>query len=313
MSSKIQMSFFICLCLSLNICSGATLIPKPIASEEELIIPFQLIKNLIVVEAYVDGKKGNFIVDTGSKHLLLNAEYFTGFVKHSLQVQNFNGTSSPLRERKVNFNWIEKEGRKHTALISSFKQLDKIFEIPIFGYIGYDILKNHEIQLDYRNSIITLFELDKRGNRKAEPNNEHQANKKIQLRDNEYMPYLLVNIGSRKLRLGIDTGSALNLLSKRIVKKLDAYFQPGYSIPTAGFNGEISLSESGLLRELQLGQFCWSPMKCVVTQMDHLNFILRVGLDGLLGYEFLKQFKLSINYKKNELYIWPPSAYAKID
>ena len=47
-------------------------------------------------------------------------------------------------------------------------------------------------------------------------------------------------------------------------------------------------------------------MKCIVKDMMHLNRTLRTKLDGLLGFEFLKQYKISINYRKNEMYIWNP-------
>ncbi len=39
-------------------------------------IPFRLIDNLIVVEAQLYNKKGNFVIDTGSKTLILNKVHF---------------------------------------------------------------------------------------------------------------------------------------------------------------------------------------------------------------------------------------------
>lgn len=41
-------------------------------------IPFQMAGKLILIQAEVGGVTGNFIVDTGTSHLVLNAKYFSG-------------------------------------------------------------------------------------------------------------------------------------------------------------------------------------------------------------------------------------------
>ena len=45
-------------------------------------IPFKLIDHLIVVEAELMNKKGNFIIDTGSYSLILNKVHFKTYYQH---------------------------------------------------------------------------------------------------------------------------------------------------------------------------------------------------------------------------------------
>jgi hypothetical protein len=53
--------------------------PSPKGDFNKLVIPFRQAGNLIIVEATIDGLRGNFILDTGAPYLVLNATYFRDY------------------------------------------------------------------------------------------------------------------------------------------------------------------------------------------------------------------------------------------
>ena len=68
-----------------------------------IIIPFDLVGNMIVVKAMVNGQKGNFIVDTGADILVLNSRLFT---EHQYSFAT-NGVSINDRIDEVKITHVE--------------------------------------------------------------------------------------------------------------------------------------------------------------------------------------------------------------
>ncbi|MEZ5173535.1 MAG: hypothetical protein R2850_08510 [Bacteroidia bacterium] len=50
--------------------------PVPEGEIQSLTLPLKRAGNLILLEVMVDGVRGNFILDTGAPHLVLNTTYF---------------------------------------------------------------------------------------------------------------------------------------------------------------------------------------------------------------------------------------------
>src|SRR5215207_700895 len=50
-----------------------------LSDSSSCIIPFNRVGNLIVIKAKVDTTEGNFILDTGAPHLVLNLTYFRDY------------------------------------------------------------------------------------------------------------------------------------------------------------------------------------------------------------------------------------------
>lgn len=281
-------------------------INKNDTSSTEWIVPFKLVKNLIVVEAFVNGKKGNFIVNTGTEFMILNSKYFTAEIDSELQAIDFGGNDSGMGEIMIDFNWQSRKVKSFYSLVTDLSNLEKIMHLKIMGYIGYELLKRNEIVFDYQNNNLTFFDLDKKGKRKNPSLNHSAPSEIISLQKNGFLPYLTVSIGMKQFRFGIDSGVSLNLLSEDKVKDLGSNFQAGNAIKAAGFNGKVILVKSGILNEIDVQDFKWSSMKCVVKDLGYLNKNLHAKIDGLLGFEFLNQYKISINYQKNQMSVWNP-------
>ncbi len=271
-----------------------------------LSIPFHLASNLIIVEAFVDGQKGNYIIDTGTKSMVLNSKYFSGRINSKNRAYDFSGSSMVYKERVVKFNWKNKKIKTYPAAVVSLASLEEIIGEEIMGYIGYEILKEYEIVIDYTNRNLTLYQLGKKGKRKNSQLSHVKLLDSITLKPNGHLPYLMVHLGGQKLKLGIDSGASVNLIKTSATKKMWDHFRPNGFQSTAGFTGNESLSTHGVLHKLTIENTSWSPMKCVLKDMNDLNRTLPTSLDGLLGFEFLKQYKISINYRKNKMYIWHP-------
>ena len=303
--AKMQLAL-VCLMLALCFNIKATnhyFTPNSTAFDRH-IIPFRLIKKLMIVQAYVNGKTGNFIIDTGVKSLTLNAKYFSHGRSSSIRGSDFSGSGLEIKETATRFGWIKGQEKSQYALLTHLHDVETILGMEILGYVGYEVLREYEVAFDYKQQMITLFHLDNKGHRKTLLFKEQTVIDTIPLRKNAYLPYMIIHLGSQKLKLAIDTGASLNLLRDEIVQNIGAYFQHTPPRYIAGFSGQKSLVESGTLDQIRVNELPLAPMYCVVTNMKSLNITLDTEIDGLLGYEFLSQYKISINYARNEVYVW---------
>lgn len=91
-------------------------------------IPFKLAGHLIVIQAEVAGQSGNFILDTGSSKLILNARHYSGGQAAPNTVGiSMTGAINDLREATVRDFTIDslQYGRLHADVID----LNSIYEI----------------------------------------------------------------------------------------------------------------------------------------------------------------------------------------
>ena len=267
-------------------------------------IPFRLAKELIIVEAVVNNKKGLFIVDTGASSLVLCSSYFSSRNEPTHFSHDFGGSQTELAPLRVRFQWPNTKSKKKLGMLTDLRKMKSILGFSIMGYIGHNILKDYEIIFDYSKRTLTLFELTRKGERISRVPIHNDASDTIAMKKNGFLPFVTVQLGGQKLRFGIDSGATMNLICPKKVKKIPGYFQHGVAQRTAAFNGKEAMVPSGKIGGIKINNIYWNPMKCVQKKMGFINFVLRKRLDGLLGYEFLKQHKTAINFKKNQLYIW---------
>ena len=73
--------------------------------ENTVRIPFKLYDRLIVIEAEIFNRKGNFVLDTGAEKLLLNDVHFDGTNLKPSHLRH-SGVSSDVDEVKI--KWLKK-------------------------------------------------------------------------------------------------------------------------------------------------------------------------------------------------------------
>jgi hypothetical protein len=126
----------------------------------------------------------------------------------------------------------------------------------------------------------------------------------IVMKDNGYQPYFTIEMGGRTLKLGIDSGAAHSVFTPYVKKKTRHHFISGRSHTIMGANGRVIEKLSGVLVDLEMHDIKWAPLQCFITRLDHVNRLLPTSIDGLLGYHFLCQYKMAINFKTNQMYLW---------
>lgn len=278
-----------------------------ILSEHTTRIPFKLIDNLIIIEAELHDKSGNFIIDTGSETLILNKSHFK---TRATQYQEQNSKSgvidlidNPLEKRLKEFiiNDITLEDKYSDVIDLSHIETSK--KIHLLGIIGYNILKDYEVFIDMYLNQITLTRVDKNGNRlDARPMLETIVDT-VDFKLKRHTIVLETYVDEHKLKFGLDTGAEYNQLNKRSSKKILKYFYPSQRLMLMGASGKkIEVMAGKLYRVKLTDKIYFAPMETLLTNLNQMNEAFGTSLDGVLGYEFFRQQRTIINYKKEKLY-----------
>ena len=261
-------------------------------------IPFELAGGMIIVQAKIDGKEGNFILDTGAPGIVLNAVNFEG--ANVCQGASVGGSMAvgEVSVKNFQFGIIEKE--KTLGHVLNVHHLEVACGRDIMGLIGFDVLKNFELMFDFQNNKIYAF---KSGRSKK----LNGANPKFSIPFvmHGHVPVILAKVGNKRVLLGLDSGAEVNLLDKRFFDKIDEQFLANVHVEllTGLDNSTQDVIAADVLNTKVKGSDL-SAMRYVFTDLSHLRRNFNAPLDGLLGVPFFKDKVISIDYKQRKLLVW---------
>ena len=275
-------------------------------------VPFQLTGALITVQARVDQVEGNFLFDTGANRLLLNHRYFgqtataarsgAGGVTGIVQVL---GAAWPDTFRLDNL-----VAANISADLIDLSHIEKSKNIDLVGIIGYEMFKDFEVIFDYAASSLLLVRVDSKGEAvEPLPIWEYIPQNSYEIRVNGYIAMLKLQFGEKTRLFGLDSGAEQNLLSTTAGKGFLAdNFVLLKRVKLKGAGSRSVEVLAGNLHNSRLDSLSFKPMATLLTNMSELNATYQTNLDGVLGYEFLSQHIVGINYKKRRITFYKEGA-----
>jgi Aspartyl protease len=267
-------------------------------------IPFRLVGGLIVVRGQADTLQGNFIFDTGASELLLNQRLFSSGGATTAVSAGVTGSVTVKGQKRLDSLIVDNlEGRNIRADLIDLGHIERVKNMPIVGILGYKVFKDFEVLFDYKSRLILLVRLNKEGQPFQKiPEWEYMPTHTFPLEVKGHVAMLTLNFGKKKKTFGLDSGAEQNLLSKIIGKNfLETNFSIGKRVKLRGTGNESAEVLTGTLNNAQLDTLKIDPMATILGDMSSINTIYGTQLTGILGYEFLVQRPVSINYKRRRL------------
>lgn len=273
-------------------------IEAPIATDQYSNISFQLINKMIHVRAIIDGQAGLCIIDTGSPSVILNRQG-----RQECETVQAATLASEMKIYSAKINHIslgELRFENISGLAIPFNEFAADRSEKILGLLGYGLLKNHEILFDFQNHLLHLFPLEN-----AAIYRSAQPQKRIRFSMEGHLPVINVKVGDRKLRFGLDTGAAVNVIDAALLNELPQTLLRDLDIELLRcLDGQYQKVESAMINQLSLEDYPLQSMKFLFVDMSTANQNTNEQLDGLLGYDFFSQLLCSINYQNQMFNIW---------
>lgn len=284
--------------------------PIPQGDFEVLVIPLKRVQNLYMVEAKVDSVVGNFILDTGAPHLVLNKTYFnTGkSAPGSTQYGITGGGNSVMNTTIDTLKVSELFYTRVDADIVNLGHLENARGVKILGLLGTSLFSRIEMEIDMKNDLLYLYKTDEKGERLI-PNN-HTSSPDMQ------MPLDIVNdvlfiegrIANKKLRFCLDTGAERNVLSNTVSNKIISRFTLTKSSNLAGSGNSGQVVLNGVIDSVVTEGVSFTDMPFILTNLSYLELVYGTTVNGVLGYDYLSKGYAVINMQKKlfSMYFYKP-------
>jgi hypothetical protein len=188
-------------------------------------IPFFLVGKLIAVKALLDDVERVFIFDSGSPKVILNDNYIvTGDTLNQKKISSTKGVGGSISGMdinsigKLNFSGLIMENQE--VLTLDFSNIEKKQRgIQIHGLIGYELIKDYDLLIDYKNQELTLITPEHYGEYKK----QHFSNSKLTVvpfQMTSHLPLVQARIGNNDYTFALDTGAEANLIDVKFFERV---------------------------------------------------------------------------------------------
>lgn len=285
------------------------------SKKETIIIPFELIHNIIIVDVKFNNTTLKMILDTGaSKNLIFSIPENDSIIINEadkIKVAGV-GTNSAIDGYLSKNNKAEIKEYKSQDFEAIFVTNHDIsivtkLGIPINGILGSSFFKNHLVEIDYeRNKIIIYKEKEKKLKKVVKKYNF------LNIEINGNKPYidLQTKLEEKKLKLKLlyDTGlgDGLWVFENDSIHCNNNFF---IGVLGTGFSGDIEGKKSRV-SEVVLENYSLKDALIVYPEKRFLEQTrIFKGTNGSLGGEIIKRFNWILDYQNKVFYFKKNSFY----
>jgi predicted aspartyl protease len=269
-----------------------------IIEQQDVILPFDLDRGMIYVEAQVDENLGQYVLDTGAPSLVLNEKPINP--ESNPYVAQSCSAEVKIGIKHVNyFSWAGGNMRQLEAITLDLSHLENARNARVDGMIGYDILKKYTLLLDFDKEVLALVRP-----RSWKKWSERPPLAIIPFVLDGHLPIIKVDLNGQFVNLGIDTGAASNLMSAEVLSRLsENRGEPETLAEIQGLDQQVRQTLVRSIEQLSCSGFQFSD-EFMMLDISHLNANSAIHLDGLLGYPFLSKYIVAIDYRRQLLLLW---------
>jgi predicted aspartyl protease len=259
---------------------------------------------VILLPVQVNGRGPfDFILDTGAGTSLVSSELGREFdikIVGSTDGQGAGGKVSVSLAKVDSLAVGESKVSDVDVGIIDLSNIGKTVGERVDGDLGYNFLKHFRVTINYRDCEIR-FDDPKRVESFA-----HGVQPGIPIRlANPEKPLILVDVHANSrgpFQFAIDTGTSTSAIRPDLAKELG--LTTVEIPPIAGGGGQI-LASASMLNSFQLGGAKIDNLAVVVADFfTLLNAAIGAKLDGIVGHNFLHNFKVVIDYPGETLTLY---------
>jgi predicted aspartyl protease len=260
---------------------------------------------LILVPASVNGDGPHeFILDTGAGVSLLTPELAERVGVTITESKEGMGAGGRLA---ISLGVVEslsvgqaRAENVQVAITSELHRIGAVIGASVDGNVGYSYLKDFRLTLDYQKLTLQLIQAEHETN---EDSNSAHSEVKFKLA-HPSKPLVLVPTfvnDEGPFIFALDTGASSTVLSSEVAQMLCI---ESTGIPQMTGAGGAMQGASGVVRSLAVGNARLENLAVATADfLAMLSQIVKTKLDGIIGYNFLKEFKVTIDYPNETLHL----------
>src|SRR5713101_4310663 len=242
----------------------------------------------------------DFILDTGAGTSLLSSELAKQLetkVIGSKEGQSAGGKVSVSLAKVESLAVGETKLHDVDVGVVDLAQIGKTVDAKIDGDLGYNFLKHFRVTIDYSDCEIHFDDptrLESFG---------RSAKTEVPIRlASPAKPLILVDVhanGRGPFQFAIDTGTSTTAITPELAKELNIATSAIPPVTSGGAQVDVT---AGALQSFQVGGAKIDNLAVIVADFfSMLSQAVGAKLDGIVGYNFLRDYKVVIDYPNKRL------------
>lgn len=256
---------------------------------------------LILIPVRVGGAGTfEFILDTGAGTTLITPELARQLGVAETDHKEGVGAGGRVRVALGKVESLEVGAARveslEVAITDELHRIGLAVGAQIDGDVGYNFLKNFRVTIDYARYMLRLDQTAEGAPESGSAAEAARARLKFRIA-HPAKPLVLVGAlvnGAGPFQFALDTGTSTTLISGELAQgfSLKSTSVPGMT----GAGGSVQASV-GMLESLAIENAALRDVQVMVSDvLTMLGQAIGARLDGIIGYNYLKEFKVGIDY-----------------
>lgn len=287
-------------------------LPDPvlnIISKAKLIcsIPIKKVNDIIIISFKINGSKDflNFMFDSGAgitaldsaKATLLGIKAKPG-AKGLMSASGNDATLKSFAEARIRFGALDLKIKD--GVLSNLDNFTKAAGVPIDGIIGYDLLKDHLVELNLDQMVFNIYQGSRIKVKNCEvlpitiDRNGAMVSLTLKTLNQEFKGKFLYDSGS---------GSSISLNAYGEFKtKISKEISNVGKIGSLDFLNHYSELMTGTITTVEIGNLSFNEID---IEVDNDNLAQWSPMNGLIGIKFIEKFNTWFDYPQEQILIVP--------
>lgn len=271
-------------------------------------VPFRLAGGdnpLILVPAMVDDRGlYEFILDTGAGTSLVSKRLAGQLGLIATGTREGAGAGGRVQVELSSLDSLAIGGARRApmpvAITSEVERIGAAVGAAIDGDIGYDFLRDYRVTVDYAKQMVRLVQ----GSAEAIGPGQHMRCEVPFRLAAPMKPLVLATVfvnGRGPYTFAVDTGASVTTVSPELASALDLESTGATGMTGAG---GVMQATIGRVRSLTMGGAMLEDLAVVTSDfLGPLSTALGTKLDGIVGYNFLRRYRVTIDYPASVLWL----------
>ncbi|MEM9824499.1 MAG: retropepsin-like aspartic protease [Bacteroidota bacterium] len=257
----------------------------------DIVIPFKKVNGLIILQAEVDGKKGNYLLDTGANAILIDGESEPDGKAVATVHGEVAMSSRKIEQFKVG-TFVQRNLDAHIISLSSLK---KELGLDLDGIIGGGYFMPRTMTLDFEQSTLTLT-----STKVADLDLEAFSTVAFQIWNE--IPVVTIEIEGKHYAFAMDSGASVHFMDQKIFAHLTS-ITPLNEVSKVLTVSQVTLEQNRfVLDQFKMGTTAFGGHHFLAQDFSLVNEEMDQALAGILSLSQMVREKVIFDFKQQKIY-----------
>jgi predicted aspartyl protease/Flp pilus assembly protein TadD len=274
-------------------------------------LPFEMVNNRPAVEVHLNGSKESFrfVLDTGSGMAVISESTAQRLGVHPVARGGDARAVGGLGRFEIVYGFLSSidMGEAHVDNVPVY--IRRFFDEggkPVDGYIGLSIIAKYIATVDYGTQTFSLVSQREQA-KAATPRNPNSIDIPIRTTSSGFLSGEVMLEGVKKpLNFILDTGASVSVIAEKLAisEEMDRFLQT-QRMTIYGAAGVADDVKMLMLPSVKIGPHLCEKIPAAVLDLEPINETTGFVQNGIIGGNFLRQFRVTFNFQKGVVTLEP--------